>query len=476
MGATYLEKYSNIIGKFPKANRCLNGLACKIYNSTTTCERGHKGFICADCIEGYYMNGVVCTVCPGQKQAIINISIAIVLVVVLITAVIFLVLFKSNKDELNKILSNIKIAMNYFYFSSKMYDIMTFIDWPDKMMVFIGFLKRLEFNPIVILSITCWTKRFSLYEEYLFFVFVNLFVVAMTATGFSTLRVAYYFGLITNNCSKKYRKLFVAFSSMSIFLLYTPTSIAIVQLLPVACKDYYLSFPDSFKVSYFMQEPATKCFTDYHKKWLNCVYVSLLYVFGIPICIPFFIWYLRRSFTRKAKIYLPQTINDSKESVQEHRIPVPLNDCIPDIEDKIQENSSIARDIYDGLEFYYGNYKEKYFFWESLEMVKKLFLASIAVFIGESSYTFFALLIMFSGVFAVLHAHFQPITSQLEHFLQLICLSALHSHLLLGLSMKTESDWFHSDPKQDREALSVSLIICHTIVVLLIFGKHHYQI
>ena len=103
---------------------------------------------------------------------------------------------------------------------------------------------------------------------------------------------------------------------------------------------------------------------------------------------------------------------------------------------KVSENLSIAENIYNGLGILYGNYKERYFLWESLEMTKKVLLASITVFIGERSYTLFALLITFSGMFATLHAHFQASASTAEYFLQLVCLSALHIHLLLGLSMK----------------------------------------
>ena len=463
----YDSKYSNMIGRFPQAHRCLNLEACKIQNLTTKCVAGHKGFLCADCLTGYYRNGQLCSICPGRKETFTHISVTVVSLILLVIMVISLVLVKSNKNELERILSKVKICINYFYFSSKMYDIMTFIDWPKEMKKFIDFLKWLELNPYVLLSITCWLTRFSLYDSYILFLSVNGGIVLMVVMTVIILRFSSFLEMIGSEQIKRHRKCVIAVASISIFFLYIPTSISIVQLLPVACKGYYLSFPDKVEVFYFMQDPAMKCFTAHHNNFLLFVYVSLIYVFGIPVAIPVVIWYLRRKFAKQAKICLVKMQGNST-SCSQHIMAISE---VPDVEDKIGENLSVAKDIYDGLQFFYANYKKKYFFWESIEMTKKMFLASVAVFIGEESYTAFALLIMFSGVFAVVHAHFQPIANTVEHFLQLVCLSALHIHLLLGLSMKMESSWLTSDVEQDIFAVSISLMICNIIFMALIFCK-----
>ena len=470
IGRIYDTTFSNMTGLFPQAHRCLTLLACKIHNFTTKCVKGHKGFLCADCIEGYHNDGNVCSICPSKKETTIHISVTIVLLILLLLLVIALVLMKSDKEQLNRLLSYAKICINYFYFSSKMYSIMTFIDWPNSMRKFINFLKWFEFNPLVLLSVTCWLSKFTVYDSFTYFMSINGCIVLMAVISVCSLRLGNCLGVLRRKMSKRYQKSLIAIAFVSIFFLYPPTSISIVQLLPVACKAHYLSFPDQFEVFYFMQDPALQCFTAYHRKIITYVYMSLIYVLGIPVAIPIVIWYLRRRFSRKAMVCLAKGDNNDQEVLEEHSCH------ISDAEDKANENLSISRDIYDGLQFFYGNYKDQYFFWESFEMTKKMFLAAIAVFIGERSYTSIALLIMFSGVFAVLHAHFQPIANTVEHFLQLLCLSSLHIHLLLGLSMKMESKQFMSDIKQDTEALTVTLIICNVTVLLLVSGKPHFLI
>ena len=592
-----------MVGKFPQANPCLNFEACKILNLTTHCVNGHKGFICADCIKGYHIKGHRCTICPGKRETIIYSSVTAVVSILLILLVITLAVMKSNKDQLNRFLSNTKICLNYFYFSSKMYDILTFIDWPNGMLNFINALKWIELNPVSLLSITCWLPKITLYHSYIFFVSVNGCILLVTITCACVWKLGHFLGVISKEKMKNQRKSLLAITSVTLFFLYPATSVAIIQLLPYACKEYSLSFPDKMKVFYFMRDPGAACFTAEHKKFLTVVHISLIYVFGVPVGIPFVVWYLRRKLAREAKVCLveeeekkqeffqsdiptrhfsdvqenanvnysvqkkvsedictvgthdvkdkahgnlstshipaikdkgherkekghenldtdhtsnvEEKVNDnphtgrapkiedkvyenqsvgeiptiknkdynsqdkSHENLQTDNISnprekvgdIPYAGHIPDVEDKVGENLSIAEDVYDGLGFFYGNYKEQYFFWESLEMIKKMFVATSGVFIGENSYTSLALLIMFSGVFAVLHAHFKPIANNKEHFLQLVCLSALHIQLLLGLSMNIKEEVVQSDYKQDIEALTVSLIICNVTVAVLILGK-----
>ena len=460
-----------MIGRFPQANRCLNLKACKMYNFTTECVDGHKGFLCADCVKGYYNDGNVCYVCPGKKKTIVNITITIVVLLLLLLMVISLVLVKAKKDELNRLLSNAKIWINYFYFSSKMYDVMTYMHWSKVMANFIYLLKWLELNPMVLLSVTCWINKFNLYEIYITFLSINGFIILVTTIAILTLKLTHLYGKIGKEDMTKYRKSIMAIASLLIFFLYAPTSISIVQLLPVACKTYYLSFPEKGEVFHFMRDSSQKCFTASHIKVLNYVYVSLIYVFGIPLAVPVLIWYLRRKFYKEAGVCLVKMTDSTEECLQED------GGHIPEVEDKAHDNTSILKDIYDGLEFFHGNYKYRFFFWESLEMTKKLFLASVAVFIGETGYTTLALLIMFSGVFAVLHAQFKPIASRVEHYTQLLCLSALHIQLLLGLSMKIVAGLnITAEIEQDTNALEWSLMICNVTVAVLIFGKCNHDL
>ena len=462
---------------FPKANECLNRDACRFENFTTVCTYPYKGFLCADCLNGYFSNGYVCKLCPSKNEKAINMLIAAFLVLVMSVIVVALVWVKSNKEELNRILSKAKIGVNYYYNCSKIFEVMSFVQWPTTISNMINFLKALELNPITLLSLKCWFIRFSLYHNYILFATINGCIVATTMLGLMFIKLRYWLGSIGKKQFKRARRSLISVSFFFIFLIYPLTSVSIVQLLPLACKEYYLSFPDNHPVSYFMQDTAMRCFTPQHNRMLPPVYLSLIYVLGIPIGTPILVWYLRRKLNREAKLSLVPSKTDRRRARKERVEGFPLlpsSDNIPDVEDKIQENISIFEDIYVSLHFFYGNYHEKFFFWESLEMSRKLFLASVAVFIGKTSRTVLALVIMVSGLSGVSHAHFNPIASLSEHILQLTCLSALFCILLCGLSMKMESsdDFpFLSSKEEDELGLTVALIFCTVIVAVILLGE-----
>ena len=460
---------------FPEVNECLNLEACRFENFTTVCTNPYKGFLCADCLDGYFSNGHVCSLCPSKKKITIHLSIAALLVLLMIATVVALVWVKSNKEELDRFLSKAKITVNYYYNCSKIYEIMSFVQWPKEISEMIKFVKALELNPITLLSIRCWLTEFDLYDNYLLFTSINGSIIALAVSGIMILKILHSLGKIKKKQYRHLRKSITSLSFLMVFLLYPPTSVSIVQLLPVACKTYYLSFPKKHPVSYFMQDPAMRCFTAQHEKFLLPVHISLLYVIGIPIVTPIMIWYLRRRLSTKAKVSLIQTEKEEGQAPHDSKdkLPIPISiNYVPDVEDKISENLSFTEDIYDSLYFFYGNYRENFFFWESTEMFRKIFLASVAVFIGKESRTVMALLIMTSGLAGVSNAQLQPIANMSEHILQLTCLSAIFSILLAGLSMKIESSWVSSSYEQDVLGLTVVLIFSTVVVAVILLGEY----
>ena len=472
----YDRNYSNMSKGFPEVNECLNLNACSFQNFTTVCTYPYKGFLCAGCLDGYFSDGFICFQCPSRREKIMHMSIAAFLVLLMIATVVALVWVKSKKQELDRFLSKTKITVNYYYNCSKIFQIMSFVQWPKEISEMIKYVKVLELNPMTLLSIKCWLTHFDLYDNYLLFISINGAIIVLAVSSIMLLNLSHSFGKINNKKYKHLRKSIISVTFLIVFLLYSPTSVSIVQLLPVACKTYYLAYPKKYPVSYFMQDLAMRCFTPYHEKMVIPVYISLLYVIGIPVFIPVLIWYIRHKISTKAKVSLIQTDSDERQAPHdiEDKLPSVLSvDYLPDVEDKVSENLSVSEDVYDSLYFFYGNYRENFFFWESTEMARKIFLASVAVFIGKESRTVLALLIMTSGISAVSHAHFQPFVNISEHCLQLTCLAAIFTILLAGLSMKIEASHVSSSYEQDVLGLTVALIFCTVVVAVILLGKYN---
>ena len=324
------------------------------------------------------------------------------------------------------------------------------------------------------------------------------------------------------------RKSLIGVISMVIFLLYPSTASSVFGVLPLACKKYYLTQNKELSADYFLENPSIRCFTNIHDKSLALGYLSLVYVLGVPIVIPLVLYFTanrkknNNSSAMNQKEYKGQLQVDvlelqeiSSESFSSVRRPVKLRQDNLDhhsqgrdlaaFSDKdklrmrdtannklsistsgqlmnnnasqslrgnagtssdVQQAVSLRKDIYDGLCFYYANYKDAFFFWESVEMLRKVLLSSVTVFIGGSSRTSVALLVMFSGLFAVLHAQFKPIKRKIEHALQLLALFAIFCNLVIGLSIKLPSEMEESTTKRDSLALTVALLICNGWIII----------
>ena len=84
------------------------------------------------------------------------------------------------------------------------------------------------------------------------------------------------------------------------------------------------------------------------------------------------------------------------------------------------------------MKFFYENYKPCYWYWEVIEMYRKLLLTSVLPILTSESRIFLGLSIMISNFFAFLLAHTKPIKDGFENNLQLhdfiVCNSSQSVH------------------------------------------------
>ena len=222
----YDHKCSSMEGKLPQPNVCINRNACSS-NLSTTCQFPYKGFLCTGCSNGYHRgNGYICNPCPNQKQRIIYLSISITLLLCCIIIVILLAVRKTGRGQgqTNRILSKIKICVNYYYISSKIFDVLSFVTWPRLIITFKNFLKVMEFNPLTLLAIKCWMPEYSLFDNFVSMVLINGCISAITVFCLSLWTFIAGIGLVEAANVQKLRKALISIAFLLLFLLYPPLS------------------------------------------------------------------------------------------------------------------------------------------------------------------------------------------------------------------------------------------------------------
>jgi hypothetical protein len=91
--------------------------------------------------------------------------------------------------------------------------------------------------------------------------------------------------------------------------------------------------------------------------------------------------------------------------------------------------------LYLALSFLDGSYEPRFWYWEVLEMTRKLVLTSGLQFFGQGSATELAMAGIVATAFAVLHAYHKPMKKSLkgQQLLQLVSLSLISLNIMLGV-------------------------------------------
>ena len=367
----------------------------------------------------------------------------------------------------------------------------------------------------------CSVGKFDIYSKFKYFMVANLAMVILTVVLLGTIQVLLTFhrcrNFFNSHSLSSVRKSLIGLASMVLFLIYPSTSSAVFGILPMACKQFYLTQDKSVSVDYFLDGPSIRCFTKLHHEHINIGYLSLFYVLGVPVVIPLMLYLtsekqkndfilkrylkgLKQQESMSGATRQGTELNTSCEeqpgstnisalsgtsySGRKEAKDSWLSQYNVDQPEKLNSSSTISdthpqislgKDVRDGLCFYSSNYKDLFFFWESVEMLRKVLLTSVTVFIGGSSRTSVALLVMFSGLFAVLHAQFKPIKRTTEHYLQLLALFSIFANFIIGLSMRLPSEMDDNTSQQESVALTIILLMCNGWIIIagvgLTFGK-----
>jgi hypothetical protein len=91
--------------------------------------------------------------------------------------------------------------------------------------------------------------------------------------------------------------------------------------------------------------------------------------------------------------------------------------------------------LYSALSFLDGSYEPRFWYWEVLEMTRKLILTSGLQFFGRGSATELAMAGIIATAFAILQAYHKPMKKSLkgQQLLQLVSLSLISLNIMLGV-------------------------------------------
>ena len=446
------DKHDNntrkFISKVPKAYKCLREQSC-LGGIDSECAEGYAGPLCANCQSGYYKRAVSCHKCPSKKLIAIQFG-----VLGLTILVIIVVIIKSSKLSTTGrrtiadiFLAHVKIIIKFYQVLAGLLKAFSYVKWPSKVSVLESYIRFVQPNFLQIVSPSCVEEEFKVnaYSHFVFTLAGNVLVVTLPISIY-LVRMAWMKvrGKQSDESNAMdVKKIYLKITICLLFVAYPATCVNIFQILPLSCNELCPFEGATNCPSFLRADYSIKCDTNSDKKYSWAAYASLSYVVGFPMFLTYIVW---------------------KNHFKARKTPNKL---------AISDNRSNMTTMAFAILFLHENYSTGCWYWESIEMARKVIFSAGVIFVGSESRTQVGIAAMVTAGFAMLHGRFRPIRDRFEDYLQMMSLLVTSFNLSIGVLLKMPSDEMTAtvDGSHDNEGLGILLLVTNGSVISVLSGK-----
>ena len=344
---------------------------------------------------------------------------------------------ENNRTVADVIMSCFKIVVGFYQVIAGIFSALTRVQWPVTLISMEKYLKLFEGNVFQFAPLSC-IHPFPRLDQFMRFVLVLSFnVLVVSLLLFYLFLKKRYINrkmdcpdsekFLAVSCLKKscYRNIFL-------FLLasYPITSKTIIQILPLpgACVTQCFTDDKSQCISLLRADYSIQCFTARHKLFWPLAAVFSLYPAAFPLLVLLLIYKYRES----------------------------------------QADEELAF----GLKIFFENYKKKFWFWEIIEMYRKLILISFIFLFDSESFSQIGLTMLTVSVFGVAYTCFRPIKSKFEDRLETFVLWVIFFDVCLG-AMYINCDVNQNHKGNDSLLINILFVLLNSLVLLVALGTSY---
>lgn len=444
---SYNNKTMKYVGKVPKVYKCPRQDSC-LGGIDSECAEGYAGPLCANCQSGFYKRVIACHKCPSKKLIYIQLG-----VLAFIILVIILVIVKSEKSSTpgrrtvaDIFLAHVKIIIGFYQVLAGLLQAFSYIEWPSEISILESYIRFVQLNFLQIVSPSCVEESFQVnaYSHFAFTLAGNVLSIAVPL--FCYLARAMWMKIRGQQSDDllDVKKSCLKITMFLLFVAYPSTCVNIFKILPLSCNELCPFEGASDCPSFLRADYSIRCDTDTHRKYSWAAYASLSYVVGFPIFLAYIVWKSHLQSQRSNKL----SITDLDESYH-------------------------MKAMAFAILFLHENYSPGCWYWESIEMARKVILSAGVIFVGSESRTQVGIAAMVSAGFAMLHGRFRPITDRFEDYLQMMSLLVTSFNLAIGVLLKMPSDKVTGSVDQtlDKVGLGILLLVTNALVISVVLGK-----
>lgn len=432
----YNKTFSKFTDSLPKPLKCPRVASC-MGGIDSRCNEGYQGTLCATCTNDHYLRFNACLKCPRMSITLLS-SLG---VIALFVVVFMMVLWGDSQATENSrtiadvIMSCFKIVIGFYQVVSGIFSALVRAHWPAALISVERFLNVFQGNVFQFAPLSCILPglRLDQFQKFSAVLSVNVLVVLLILL-YLLLKLRYIKG--RQDCP--HREKLQAMSALkkscfrNIFLfllaLYPITSNTITRILPLPGSCVEICFTDDKNDCTYllMADYSIKCFTPRHRMYRSIAVVCAIYPVGFPLVMLWLIYKFR--------------------------------------------DSSAGENISFGLRVFFESYKEKFWFWEIIEMYRKLILTSLVLFFGSDNLSQNGFTVVMVSTFGVAYTFLRPMKGKFEDRLQTLVLWIIFFNVCLG-TMYTSRDASEGHKGSESITINALFVLLNSSVLLVALGK-----
>jgi len=373
-------------------------------------------------------------------------------VVILLTVGVVLVFKSKQKDKkaediplIDRFFSKLKIIIGFYQVTYGLLEVFSYIKWPDSLEVIAKYSGVLQLNILQIAPIQCLFKGLQVDA---FGSLFALMAVNSVVIGFSGLSYGVYKAKVLKRQGledeekssrlKQTKELVYKYLFFFLYVTYLSTCSKTAAVLPFACQELCRDRDEEFCKRYLKADYSTQCQGPSYHYLLVGAYISTAYIIAIPAASFIALWRQRRIISSLKACRRP---GNGMETIA-------------------------------GLRFLFENYKPRSWYWELVEMSRKVILTSALILVGQDSRSYIGLTLVNAGMYGMLFCWIRPMQDAFENKLMSTSLAVTIVNLAVGAVSRipAENIPVSRDSYTDAALFKILVVGANASVIGLLLG------
>ena len=356
---------------------------------------------------------------------------------------------KARKVEGNHLLdmffSKIKIVIGFYQVTNGLLEVFAYIKWPGSFDIIATYSGILQMNFLQIAPVHCLFPGIHVdaFGELCLIMATNAALIGASGIFYGVRKMVILRNRILEDEEKRkkiseskelvYRNLF-----FFLYVTYLSTCFKTASVVPFACRKLCRDEEEELCDEYLKADYSVQCQVAKYHNFLIVAYISTAYVLALPAASFIALWRKRRAIL---------TTNDG--------------------------HTSQGTEMITGLCFLFENYKPSRWYWELVEMSRKVILTCGLILVGQESRSYIGLAWVVAGMYGVLFSWCKPIQDAFENRLMATSLAVTIVNLGIGAVSRIPAENIPDSAYGYTDAVALKILIfgANTLVIGFLVGK-----